>query len=179
MISAVTLAVAPTVSLRSSSWISPSTEPSISRSSLPEISPLTCRLGPRRAVARSEVAPIGRNASVLMVLVPSQVAAEDFGGGFTGKFFNSGCAGSWVCCGASGFLFHIGPPKGYHPTRIPPRGRKTISLREARRKQSIGRHCLKVTRLMDRVANSTKTGAKRRRKYLTGFSYELGLSGTG
>jgi hypothetical protein len=32
-------------------------------------------------------------ASVLIAVVPSQVAGEDFGGGLTGKFFGSGCAG--------------------------------------------------------------------------------------
>jgi hypothetical protein len=32
-------------------------------------------------------------ASVLIAVVPSQVAAEGFGGGFIGKFFISGCAG--------------------------------------------------------------------------------------
>src|SRR5262249_31214819 len=78
MMSAVSFAVAPTISFRSSSWISPSTEPSISRSSLPEISPLIWRLGPSRAVARSAVAPIGRRASVLIVFVPSQVAGAGF-----------------------------------------------------------------------------------------------------
>src|SRR5271167_1184251 len=118
--SAVSLAVAPTVSLRSSSCTRPSTDPSISRSSLPEISPFTCRLGPSRAVARSAVAPNGLIASVLIAVVPSQVAAEGFGGGLFEKFltsFTSGCAG----CGVSGFLLlpHIGPPQGTaHPTQI-------------------------------------------------------------
>src|SRR5215469_14591010 len=120
MISAVSFAVAPTVSLRSSSCTSPSTEPSRSRSSLPEISPLMWRLGPRRAVARSAVAPKGRIASVLIAVVPSQEfagVAVGFGaGGLTGKFLDSGCA----ACGVSGFLLpHIGPPKGIvHPTQI-------------------------------------------------------------
>ncbi len=77
IMSAVTLAVAPTVSLRSSSWINPSTEPSTKRSSLPVISPFTCRLDPSRAVARSPVAP---NGLVLIAVVPSQVAGADFGG---------------------------------------------------------------------------------------------------
>src|SRR5271168_3089824 len=112
MMSAVTFAVAPTVSFRSSSWISPSTEPSISRSSLPEISPFTCRLDPSRAVARSAVAPNGRIASVLIAVVPSQVAGASFGGSFEYKFLGSGCA----ACGVSGFLLpHIGPPQGKAP----------------------------------------------------------------
>src|SRR5882762_1996115 len=46
-----TCVVAPTVSFRSSSWTSPSTVPSMYRSSLPEISSLTCKLDPNRAVA--------------------------------------------------------------------------------------------------------------------------------
>src|SRR5437588_8027067 len=110
IMSAVTLAVAPTVSLRSSSWINPSTEPSIKRSSLPVISPFTCRLDPSRAVARSPVAPSGRMASVLIAVVPSQVAGADFGNELVAKFFGSGCA---TCC-VSGFLTfpHMKPPKG-------------------------------------------------------------------
>src|SRR6516164_5435431 len=143
--SAVTLAVAPTVSLRSSSCTNPSTDPSMTKSSLPEISPLTCRLGPKRAVERSAVAPIGRIASVLIAVVPSQVAAAGLGGGlFTGKFLISGCAG----CGVSGFLFpHIGPPKGQHtPRRFPARGKQTIVRGRARRKQNIESSCVKVTR---------------------------------
>src|ERR1700739_194307 len=116
MTSAVTLAVAPTVSLRSSSCTKPSTDPSITKSSLPEISPFTCRLGPSRAVDRSAVAPKGRIASVLIAVVPSQVAAAGFGGGLTGKFLNSRCADN----GVSGFLLpHIGPPSGTaYPTQI-------------------------------------------------------------
>src|SRR5205823_11331978 len=117
IMSAVTFAVAPTVSLRSSSWINPSTEPSIRRSSLPVISPLTCRLDPSRAVARSPVAPSGRMASVLIAVVPSQVAGADFGNGFVAKFFGSGCA---IGC-VSGFLTfpHIEPPRTGHPIQIP------------------------------------------------------------
>src|SRR5271169_6997910 len=124
--SAVSLAVAPTVSLRSSSCTRPSTDPSINRSSFPEISPFTCRLGPSRAVARSAVAPNGLIASVLIAVAPSQVAAEVFGGGFIRIFFGSGCA----ACGVSGFLLlHIGPPTGQHtPRRFPARGRQTIFL---------------------------------------------------
>jgi hypothetical protein len=51
MMSAVNFAVAPTVTFRSSSWTSPSTVPSMYGSSLPEISPFTCKLDPSRAVA--------------------------------------------------------------------------------------------------------------------------------
>src|SRR5208283_1579332 len=143
--SAVNLAEAPTVSLRSSSCTNPSTDPSITRSSLPEISPFTCRLGPSRAVARSGVAPNGRIASVLIAVVPSQVAATGLGGGFTGKFLDSGCA----ACGVSGFLFpHIGPPKGTtHPTRFPARGKQTIVRGNAGRKHNNRFLCEKVTRL--------------------------------
>src|SRR5271165_5868836 len=130
--SAVSLAVAPTVSLRSSSCTRPSTDPSIIRSSLPEISPFTCRLGPSRAVARSAVAPNGLIASVLIAVVPSKVAAEAFGGGFIGKFFGSGRAGR----GVSGFLLpHIGPPKGQlTPRRFPAQGKQTIVRLEDCRK---------------------------------------------
>src|SRR5271157_293189 len=143
MISAVNLAVAPTVSLRSSSCTRPSTDPSINRSSFPVISPFICRLGPSRAVARSAVAPIGRIASVLMAVVPSQDAADGFGGGFTGKFLDSGCA----ACGVSGFLLllHIGPPKGQHtPRSFLARGMQKIVRGDARRKQSIPSGFLKV-----------------------------------
>src|SRR6266446_70245 len=72
--SAVTLAVGPTVSLRPSSWISPSTKPSISRSSVPEISPFTRRLDPSHPVSRSApasnglVTSRGLIASVLFLL---------------------------------------------------------------------------------------------------------------
>src|SRR5882724_6237481 len=59
LMSAVTFAVGPTVSFRSSSWISPSAEPSISRSSVPEISPFTRRLDPSHPVSRSAPASNG------------------------------------------------------------------------------------------------------------------------
>src|ERR1700675_802398 len=114
--SAVTLALAPTVSFRSSRVISPSTVPSISRSSLPEISPLTCRLEPSRAPVpvRSPVFPSGRIASVpvAMFVVPSKVALAGFGGSLKLNFLGSGSA----ACGVSGFLLlHIDPPKGQPP----------------------------------------------------------------
>src|ERR1700739_2366537 len=57
--SAVTFAVGPTVSLRPSSWISPSTKPSISRSSVPEMSPFTRRLDPSHPVSRSAAKSTG------------------------------------------------------------------------------------------------------------------------
>src|SRR5712692_9022525 len=116
--SAVSFPVVPTVSFRSSSWISPSTEPSISRSSVPKISPFTCRLDPTHPVAQSVVAFNGRIASVFFFSV--------------GKFLGSGAAAR----GVSGFfLLHIGPPWGQHP---PPRGfppgvRQTRSPALARR----------------------------------------------
>src|SRR5215475_9160534 len=161
MMSAVSLAVAPTVSLRSSSWTRPSTEPSIRRSSLPEISPLMCKLGPSRAVERSAVAPIGRIASVLIGLFPSQdVAAGVEGGGLTGKFFGcSGCA----ACGVSGFLFpHIGPPKGQHtPRRFPARGKQKIVRWETCDKHNIVLACLKVTRPKNRWGPCTSGGERR------------------
>jgi hypothetical protein len=54
-------------------------------------------------------------ASVLIAVVPSQVAAEVFCGKFTGEFFISGGA----ACGVSGFLLpHIGPPGIAHPTQV-------------------------------------------------------------
>src|SRR6266404_2718291 len=56
LMSAVSFAVAPTVNLRSSSWMSPSTEPSISRSSVPVMSPFTCRLDPSHPVASGAAA---------------------------------------------------------------------------------------------------------------------------
>src|SRR5712692_7250091 len=65
--SAVTFAVVPTVSLRSSSWMSPSTEPSIRRSSVPVISPFTCRLDPSHPDSRSAAASGGIIASVLFL----------------------------------------------------------------------------------------------------------------
>src|SRR3984893_18759134 len=114
--SAVTLALAPTVNFRSSSVISPSTVPSISRSSLPEISPLTCRLEPSRAPVpvRSPVFPSGRIASepVAILVVPSQAAGAGFGGSLKLIFFVSGSA----ACGVSGLLLlHIDPPKVQPP----------------------------------------------------------------
>src|SRR5712664_805146 len=72
--SAVTFAVGPTVSFRPSSWISPSTEPSISRSSVPEISPFTRRLDPSHPVSWSApasnglITSLGLIASVLFLL---------------------------------------------------------------------------------------------------------------
>src|SRR6266436_4222259 len=75
MMSAVTFAVAPTVSFPSPSWTAPSTIPSMCMSSLPEISPFTCRFDPSRAVAPS-------------------------GGRFVCQFFGSGSA----ACGGCDFL---------------------------------------------------------------------------
>src|SRR5579883_471923 len=142
MISAVTLAVAPTVSFFSSSWTSPSTEPSMTRSSLPEISPLTCKLAPSRAVARSAVAPSGRIASVLIALVPSQVAGAGFGGWFAGRFRISGCAAG----GPSGFLLpHIGPPKGQDTPDFPAGGIETLVRDWNSGKWCVGALCLRVT----------------------------------
>src|ERR1700722_7163195 len=114
--SAVTLALAPTVNFRSSSVISPSTVPSISRSSLPEISPLTCKLEPSRAPVpvRSPVFPSVRIALLYVSLffVHSKVAVEGFDGQLKLNFFGSGSA----VCGVSGFLLlHIVPPKGQPP----------------------------------------------------------------
>src|SRR5882762_9819783 len=65
--SAVSLAVVPTVSLRSSRWITPSTRPSISISSVPVISPFTCRLDPSHALGQSAVASNGRIPSRLFL----------------------------------------------------------------------------------------------------------------
>src|ERR1700680_2005511 len=108
--SAVTLALAPIVSFRSSSVISPSTVPSISRSSLPEISPLTCKLEPSRAPVpvRSPVFPSGRIASVpvAMLVVPSQAAGAGFGGSLKLNFLS---------CVSGFLLLHIDPPKGQPP----------------------------------------------------------------
>src|SRR5216683_4412580 len=73
MTSAVNFAVAPIVTFRSSSWTSPSTVPSMYRSSLPEISPFTYKLDPSRAVA-----PAGCITSLFILGVPSQ----DVGAGF-------------------------------------------------------------------------------------------------
>src|SRR3989441_3406639 len=148
MISAVTFAEGPTVSFRSSRVISPSTDPSINRSSLPEISPFTCRLAPRRAVARSAVAPNGRIASVLIAGLSSQVAEAGFDGLFVAKFLYSGCP----ACGASGFLLpHIVPPKGTStPRRIPAGVLQTVFPGSVRGKQSVSASFQTVTRLWDR-----------------------------
>src|ERR1039458_7156428 len=106
MTSAVTLAVAPTVSLRSSSWIRPSTLPSTSRSSCPVISPFTCRLGPNRARALLEEVTDGRSASVL-IFVAYMVAGAVVGGVAR---LGSGIAGGADCSCCSGFFPHMGPP---------------------------------------------------------------------
>src|SRR5258706_4406995 len=72
--SAIPFAVAPTVSFRPSRWICPSTEPSISRSSVPEMSPFTRRLDPSHpeswsaAAANGPIASVGLIASVLFLL---------------------------------------------------------------------------------------------------------------
>src|ERR1700687_276241 len=57
--SAITFAFDPTVSFRPSSWISPSTKPSISRSSVPEMSPFTRRLAPSHPVSWSAIVSTG------------------------------------------------------------------------------------------------------------------------
>src|SRR5271163_3974767 len=117
LMSAVSFAVFPTVSFRSSSWISPSTEPSISRSSVPMISPFTCRLDPSHPVAWSAVESNGRIASVLSL--------------FVSKFFGSGA----VARGVSGFfLSHIRPPLELHtPRRFPAEVHQTQSYAPAYR----------------------------------------------
>src|ERR1700674_2223600 len=103
--SAVSFAFVPTVSFRPSSWISPSTEPSISRSSVPVMSPFPRRLDPSHPAARSAAASNGRTTSVLFLLVS--------------KFVDSGAA----ACGVSGFfLSHIGPSLGQHTPRGFPGG---------------------------------------------------------
>src|SRR6516165_6052324 len=158
IISAVNLAVAPTVSLRSSSCTRPSTVPSIVRSSLPEISPLICRLGPSRAVARSAVAPNGRIASVLIAVVSSRIVAADFGGGFIGKLLISG----WPASSVSGFLLpHIGPPRDSLPHASFRHGiRKKIVRGSARNKHNNECTCLKVTRPKNRVRHCTKVAGE-------------------
>ena len=80
MMSAVNFAVAPTVSFRSLIWTRPLTVPSMSRSSLPEISPFKCSLNPSRDRSRSAVAPAGPVASLLVLVVPSQDGGAGFGG---------------------------------------------------------------------------------------------------
>src|SRR5579872_1653986 len=160
MISAVTLAVAPTVSFFSSSWTSPSTEPSMTRSSLPEISPLTCKLAPSRAVARSAVAPSGRIASVLIALVPSQVAGAGFGGCFAGRFRISGCAAG----GPSGFLLpHIGPPKGQNTPDFPAGGIGTLVREGNSGKWCVAALCLRVTSTFATAGERTPRDRNRRR----------------
>src|SRR5712664_235480 len=152
MISAVTFAEGPTVSFRSSRVISPSTDPSINRSSLPEISPFTCRLAPSRAVARSAVAPNGRIASVLIAGLSSQAAGAGFGDLFVCNFFTSGCP----ACGASGFLLpHIGPPKETAPPqrRIPSGVLQTVFPGRVRGKQCVKLLFQTVTRLWDRACH--------------------------
>ena len=78
-ISAVTLALAPTVILPSLKLINPSALPSICKSSFPEISPFTCRLAPSRAPARSDKVVRGRTGSILV-----RVSFQDDGTGFDG-----------------------------------------------------------------------------------------------
>src|SRR6266700_2974003 len=82
--------------------MSPSTLPSMCRSSLPEISPFTCKLAPSRAVEPDGVVLSGRMASVLMA-IPSVFAEAGLatGAGVSGGFAVVGCC-------ISGFLLvHI------------------------------------------------------------------------
>src|SRR5580765_3959687 len=88
--------------------MSPSTLPSTCKSSLPEISPLTCRLAPNRAEPPGVVGK-GRIASVLMVL-PSTDGATGLTGLVSGPFDGPGTDAS--AASPSAFLFpHIGPPR--------------------------------------------------------------------
>jgi hypothetical protein len=82
------------------------------KSSLPEISPLICKLAPSRAVEPDGVVLIGRMASVL-IAIPSVFAEAGFatGTGVSGGFAVVGCS-------VSGLLLpHIfGPPRSRTPT---------------------------------------------------------------
>src|SRR5579862_1585518 len=108
MTSAVSFALAPTVNLRSSSWTSPSTLPSMCRSSLPVISPFTCRLAPRRAVPLALAEPVvGYVSSGAIVFAspkedPAGVVVD--AGAVGGATVCLGCCGSGVLEGVSGFL---------------------------------------------------------------------------
>src|ERR1700722_11121251 len=103
MISAVTRALAPTVSLRSSNCTSPSTLPSIARSSLPVISPFTCRLAPSRAVPVVEGYVVVSKGAIFFAS-----PENDDGVAVTAGL---GCSGISCLAGASGFLSpHIYPP---------------------------------------------------------------------
>src|SRR5260370_41405019 len=83
------------------------------RSSLPEISPFTCRLEPSRAITRSAVGPAGRIASLFILGVLSQNAGVTFVGWVVCKLVGSE-SGAF---GVSGFLLlHIGTPSGRHST---------------------------------------------------------------
>ena len=71
---------------------SPSTAPSMSRSSLPEISPFKCRLDPSRDGARAAVSPAGRITSLFILVVPSQDAEAGVGGRYLCNLVGSGSA---------------------------------------------------------------------------------------
>src|SRR5580704_9298385 len=96
--SAVIFAVDPTVSFPLSSWIDPSIRPSITRSSVPVISPFTRKLDPSRPVWRS---PVESNERGVLVV---------------SKVFASG-ATAW---GVSDFFVpHMGPPPDHAPRGLP------------------------------------------------------------
>src|SRR5580704_285028 len=104
MMSAVTRALAPIVSFRSSNCTNPSTLPSMARSSLPVISPFTCRLAPRRAVPVVDGYVLSKGAIVF-----ASPENEDVDG--VTATAGLGCCGTGGLAGASGFLSpHIDPP---------------------------------------------------------------------
>src|SRR5580704_7880910 len=107
--SAVTFALAPTVSLRSSNCTKPSTLPSMCRSSLPVISPLTCRLPPSRAVPLLVVEGYVESKGAMVLASPEKDDALTFGA-------ELGC-----CCG-SGCLAGVSPPFLSPPHIYPPSG---------------------------------------------------------
>src|ERR1700733_11711622 len=93
------------VNLRSSSCTSPSTLPSMARSSLPVISPFTCRLAPRRAVPLPlDDAGYDESIGAIVFASPEMDVPPD-------TAFVLGCCGSGGLAGASVFLSpHIYPP---------------------------------------------------------------------
>jgi len=105
--SAVTFAVAPTVSFPSPSWTAPSTVPSMCRSSSPEISPFTCRLDPSRAVARSAAAPVGGITSLFIWLFSPKTLERAFA---TDSLAQFSVPGPQVAAYPVSCYPHIGPP---------------------------------------------------------------------
>jgi hypothetical protein len=109
--SAVTFALAPTVSLRSSSWIRSFDAAVNVQVFVPEISPLTCRLDPSRAVPAGVVAS-GRMASVLIGLPSLMEQAGLAGFGVSGSLDGPGATELLRARFSFGLLFpHIGPPR--------------------------------------------------------------------